>query len=91
MDNLENKVDIVKNIKTIDVIKKYKTKNGEVIKVYNQRNYNDTYYKKNTDKFKEKYMCNDCNKHVSKANKHNNEKTKSHILQSKYKIDLKNI
>lgn len=76
----------------IKIIKKYKKKNGEeVIKTYNQRLYNDSYYKKNTDKFKETYICVKCNKNVSKANKFNHERTKSHILYEKYNIDIKNI
>jgi nitrous oxidase accessory protein NosD len=78
--------------KIVKTIKKYKTKNGEeTVKVYNQKNYNDAYYKKNIDKFKETYKCDLCNKNILKANKFNHERTKGHILYHKYKIDLKNL
>lgn len=86
---LDNNTTEIKFVKTI---KKYKNKNGEEkIKVYNQKNYNDEYYKKNIDKFKEKYICSFCNKNIIKSNKFNHEKTKSHILNEKYKIDIKNL
>jgi nitrous oxidase accessory protein NosD len=78
--------------KMVKTIKKYKTKNGEeTIKVYNQKNYNDAYYKKNIDKFKETYKCELCNKNIIKANKFNHERTKGHILYDKYKINIKNL
>lgn len=79
------------NIDLISVksIKKYKTKNGdEKIKVYNQKKYNDEYYKKNIEKFKETYLCVNCNKNIVKTNKYNHEKTKLHILHQKYNINL---
>lgn len=89
MDNQEIQIPDIRIIKNT---KKYIKKNGdEVVKIYNQKNYNEKYYKKNKDKFKETYLCIDCNKNVLKANKFNHEHTKSHILQSKYKIDFKNI
>ena len=78
--------------KSIKIVKRYIKKNGEeVIKFYDQKKYNDKYYKINSDKIKEKYYCNFCNKNIIKANKHNHEKTKIHILHSKYNIDIKNI
>ena len=82
----------MENPNFVKTIKKYKVKNGEeIIKVYNQKNYNDTYYKKNIDKFKETYLCPNCNKNISKANKFNHERTKGHILNEKYKIDIMNL
>jgi len=82
----------IQPIQIVQTIKKYKKKNGEEqIKVYNQKNYNDRYYKNNIEKFKETYVCSHCMKNISKANKFNHEKTKSHILHSKYKIDFNNL
>jgi hypothetical protein len=79
-------------IKLVKTIKKYKNKNGEEqIKVYNQKNYNDTYYKKNIEKFKETYVCSHCMKNILKANKFNHEKTKGHILHQKYKININDL
>ena len=82
---------INEDLKMVKTIKKYKTKNGEVVKVYNQKNYNDTYYKKNIDKFKETYKCELCNKNIIKANKFNHERTKGHILYDRYQINIKNL
>jgi len=66
----------IKEIKVVKAIKKYNTKNGEKIKVYNQKIYNDLYYKKNINKFKETYLCVCCNKNILKSNKTNHQKTK---------------
>jgi nitrous oxidase accessory protein NosD len=77
---------------SVKTIKKYKNKDGvEQVKVYNQKIYNDRYYKNNINKFKDTYHCDFCNKNVLKSNKHNHEQTKKHVLQSKYNIDLKNL
>lgn len=76
----------------VKTIKKYTNKNNEeIVKEYNQKIYNDKYYKNNSSKFKETYLCPNCNKNVSKANKFNHERTKGHILHEKYNIDFKNI
>lgn len=60
------------------LIKKYTTKKGEVIKVYDQQKYNSTYYQKHKDKINAIYECEYCKKSVKRANKHNHEKTKLH-------------
>ena len=74
------------------ITKKYTLKDGSVVeKVYNQKNYNKKYYTNNKDKIKETYMCTHCNKAVGLSNKYNHEMTKTHILKSKYNIDIKNI
>lgn len=86
IQNPESEVKIIKNTK------KYIKKNGEeMVKTYNQKIYNEKYYKNNADKFKETYICPDCQKNIIKSNKFNHEKTKSHILQSKFKIDFKKL
>jgi nitrous oxidase accessory protein NosD len=79
-------------IKIVKSIKKYKNKNGEEkIKVYNQKNYNDLYYKNNLEKFREVFVCKFCEKNIIKSNKFNHEKTKTHILNEKYNINIKNL
>jgi hypothetical protein len=74
------------------IVKKYTKKNGdEVVKTYNQQKYNNTYYSKNKDKINKTYKCVLCDKEINHSNKSNHEKTKIHILKSKYDIDFKQL
>ena len=85
-------IDEIPEIKMIKNIKKYTKKNGEEItKIYNQKLYTEKYYQIHSDKLKESYLCSHCNKNVLKTNKHNHEKTKTHILHSKFQIDLRKL
>jgi hypothetical protein len=82
----------VQSVQIVQTIKKYKNKNGEEqVKVYNQKNYNDRYYKNNLTKFKETFKCLHCDKDILKSNKFNHEKTKGHILHYKYNIDFNDL
>lgn len=81
----------MENLKS-QIIKKYIKKNGEeVIKTYDQKVYNNTYYSKNKDKINKCYKCVLCDKEINHSNKTNHEKTKLHILRSKYNIDFKHL
>jgi hypothetical protein len=74
------------------IIKKYTKKNGEeVVKTYDQKKYNNTYYLKNKDKINKTYKCSYCNKEINQSNKTNHDKTKIHILKSKYDINLRSL
>jgi hypothetical protein len=75
------------------VTKKYIKKNGEeVVKTYNQKLYNTKYYNKNKDNIiKKDYKCECCNVIINKLNKSNHEKTKKHILRSKYNININSL
>lgn len=73
------------------MIKHLVKKNGDiVIKEYNQKKYNDTYYEKNKDKIKEKLMCDICNKSFLKSNKSNHYISKQHIKIFDIITNLKN-
>ena len=60
------------------LIKRYTKKDGtEVVKVYDNKKYNDAHYAKNKLKLNEKYLCG-CGSNVNKSNKSNHEKTGIH-------------
>ena len=64
-------------------MKTYTKKNGEVVvKEYDQKKYNKSYYEKNKDKIAEEvYTCECCNKEgIKKRNKFNHEKSVKHKL-----------
>lgn len=64
-------------------MKTYTKKNGEVVvKEYDQKKYNKSYYEKNKEKIAEEvYNCECCNKEgIKKRNKFNHEKTEKHKL-----------
>lgn len=74
------------------IIKKYTKKNGEeVIKTYDQKKYNNNYYMKHKNNNIKNYKCVVCDKEIKQSNKSNHEKTKLHILKTKYDIDFNNL
>jgi hypothetical protein len=69
-------------------MKSYTKKNGEVVvKDYDQKKYNKSYYEKNKEKIAEEvYTCEYCEKEgIKKRNKFNHEKTVKHKLYKKIK------
>lgn len=75
------------------MVKKYTKKNGEVvIKDYDQKTYNKTYYEKNKEKINdEKYICESCNKEVKTRNRFNHTKTERHKLKQQLHETLNNM
>jgi hypothetical protein len=70
------------------ITKKYVKKNGEeVIKQYNQKQYNKTFYEKNKGKINIKENC-ICGGSFSASNKSNHEETRIHKLYELYKKEL---
>jgi hypothetical protein len=68
------------NILNIPNKKKYIKKSGEEKEyIYDQKKYNENYYNKHSDYFKQKYKCEICNKEISISNKSNHINSKKHI------------
>lgn len=75
---------IINNIKKVIVDKKYINKQGiETIYHYDQKKYNDTYYKINKTKILSNiYTCPSCNIAINLLNKSNHNKTLKHKLNN---------